>query len=419
MTNVQPQETKKEKFVKYWELEEPTVITTTKNEIRFFPQYGKVQVYPKIETGRGIGKGATINFDGFTNGDVEKFKELYTQLSEVEVFETHKSYWDKEEPIILSNESNEIRFYIEHGKVQVYPKIKVGRGIGKGATINLDMPDKLRNEVNMYMFSMINSILDVDFDDFEPVNEVEEIVTSPQITEQSIEVNQFELFEEFMKYSRLDEDEVKELVINTIFSNQLVKEFVKNTVEAYVFEEAVSILSDELADNVKPYNYKEMFKLTPLPEEIKAELIVDREFSFEWDDILMGYFDMHPEILEVSPDEEHMEEINQPTDEEIPEDEDEVEELPEHEEIEEDFPEVEEVEEDLQEDEPVAVMTNIEVNDTVKTTSPQTKVSLMSNDVLKKEYLKNSSAKKGDYNPDYTVELFEEIAKRKKQGTII
>lgn len=59
---------------KYWENEKPTVLSTEKNEVRFFNEAGKVQVYPKVpNTARGIGKGATIDLASMT---VEELKEL-------------------------------------------------------------------------------------------------------------------------------------------------------------------------------------------------------------------------------------------------------------------------------------------------------------------------------------------------------
>jgi len=58
---------------KYWEDETPEVITTDKNEIRVFNEAGKIQVFPKIGTGRGIGKGATIDLEAMGDKELTSF----------------------------------------------------------------------------------------------------------------------------------------------------------------------------------------------------------------------------------------------------------------------------------------------------------------------------------------------------------
>lgn len=125
------------KYVKYWEHETPVVINSEKNEVRIYAQHGKIQVYPTISKGRGIGKGATINMDTFTTEELHLFASKLKQFVNAE-FESEKKYWENEEPTVLSTAKNEIRFYPVHGKLQVFPKIESGRGIGKGATLNFE-----------------------------------------------------------------------------------------------------------------------------------------------------------------------------------------------------------------------------------------------------------------------------------------
>ena len=62
--------------VKYWETETPITVVTEKNEVRIFNEAGKIQVYPRISTGRGIGRGATIDLDGCTIDELKQIKEL-------------------------------------------------------------------------------------------------------------------------------------------------------------------------------------------------------------------------------------------------------------------------------------------------------------------------------------------------------
>lgn len=61
---------------KYWETETPKVVVTEKNEVRAFNEAGKIQVYPRIQSGRGIGRGATIDLDGCTTEELLQIKEL-------------------------------------------------------------------------------------------------------------------------------------------------------------------------------------------------------------------------------------------------------------------------------------------------------------------------------------------------------
>lgn len=51
-------------------------------------------------------------------------------------------YWETEKPVVLSTEKNEVRVFLDAGKVQVFPKVaNTARGIGKGATIDLEAMD--------------------------------------------------------------------------------------------------------------------------------------------------------------------------------------------------------------------------------------------------------------------------------------
>lgn len=65
---------------KYWETETPKVMVTEKNEVRFFGEAGKVQVYPRISSGRGIGRGATIDLESFTEAELEELKVLLNEV---------------------------------------------------------------------------------------------------------------------------------------------------------------------------------------------------------------------------------------------------------------------------------------------------------------------------------------------------
>lgn len=68
-------------MVKYWELEIPVILSTNKNEIRIYQQYGKIQVFPKIaSTPNGVGKGATIDLEKMTK---EELLNLKTELNDV------------------------------------------------------------------------------------------------------------------------------------------------------------------------------------------------------------------------------------------------------------------------------------------------------------------------------------------------
>lgn len=62
---------------KYWETETPVVMDTEKNEVRFFMEAGKVQVYPKVASAaRGIGKGATIDLAAMEVDELNELQEL-------------------------------------------------------------------------------------------------------------------------------------------------------------------------------------------------------------------------------------------------------------------------------------------------------------------------------------------------------
>lgn len=395
MTNVQT-ETKKG-FVKYWTLEEPVVLKTTKNEIRFFNQHGKIQVYPKIDSGRGIGKGATINLDGFSQEDIETFKSNYTEMTKTEIFETAKSYWDKEEPVVIDNASNEVRFYKKHGKIQVFPKIKLGRGIGRGATINIDVPLSLRKEIDTNMLSIINTHLGIDFDDFQPVDETPDVVdnsnTSP--TPPQASMGEYEMFKEFMQYAKLSEQEVLDMTVKAIFNNSDVSELVKSTLDNFVLEEALSVLEHELTKKeFAPYNYKEMFKSKQVLDGIQVNIIVDREFKFEWEELILNYLQAHPELIE------EVDEVDSPS----PYEEEVVEDVPTSE-VKIDKPEVVGGEQNEQINKTEGINTDI--------------IASFSNEKLKEEYLLNTDVNKKDYKPEYTVALFEEVIKRKKEGKML
>lgn len=70
---------------KYWETETPKVVVTEKNEVRAFNEAGKIQVYPRISSGRGIGRGATIDLEGCTMEELEQIKELIDNVINIKM----------------------------------------------------------------------------------------------------------------------------------------------------------------------------------------------------------------------------------------------------------------------------------------------------------------------------------------------
>lgn len=63
----------------YWRRETPVELTFEKNVIRFFRDHGKIQVFPRIESGRGIGRGATINLDSMTHEELKELKKAFLE----------------------------------------------------------------------------------------------------------------------------------------------------------------------------------------------------------------------------------------------------------------------------------------------------------------------------------------------------
>ena len=48
-------------------------------------------------------------------------------------------YYELEEPIVIKSIKNVIKIYMDHGKVQVFPRVDKSKyGIGRGATIDLE-----------------------------------------------------------------------------------------------------------------------------------------------------------------------------------------------------------------------------------------------------------------------------------------
>lgn len=63
----------------YWNEEVPEVIRTEKNEFRIYPTACKIQVFPVVPNApRGIGKGAVIDLEVMSEGDLNKFEDLIT-----------------------------------------------------------------------------------------------------------------------------------------------------------------------------------------------------------------------------------------------------------------------------------------------------------------------------------------------------
>lgn len=434
MTNTNTQETKKE-FVKYWEHETPVVVETTKNEVRFFSQHGKVQVYPKIESGRGVGKGASIAFDGFTSAELTEFKKLYTQIAAIEVFKTHKSYWDKETPIVLATEKNEIRFYMEHGKVQVYPKIAVGRGIGRGATINLEgLPVRMANELHQNMINLLNARLGVDFEAFQPVAEGVKFQAAPSPAPKVDEQNLVELF---VKYAKMPFEKAEFEGFNHFLDQEFsdgvtLLGMVEGTFNGYGYEEAVAVITDNFAER---FTDEEEFRVNPVlkvvahSQGIRISTVVDRFSQMPWDNVLNKIIETLPELVEGSAEEEDFTAVHtSPTDYTIGEvmteekafdvDAPEDGEAEEEEVIEEEKEAAEP--EEVEEKEPVAESsTMIDMQEQYgvkevegKVTELQAKVAKMSDEDLKKEYVANTVVEQKSLDPEYVAVLFEEIKKR-------
>ncbi len=62
---------------KYWEEETPMVLDTKRNEVRFYPEFGKVQVFPKVwNAKRGIGHGATLDIELLSREEVAELKRM-------------------------------------------------------------------------------------------------------------------------------------------------------------------------------------------------------------------------------------------------------------------------------------------------------------------------------------------------------
>jgi hypothetical protein len=69
---------KPKKFTKkYWEREKAKVVPLGKNVFKLFPENGKVQVYPKVETApNGVGRGSTIDIEGMSSTEHEQFIQI-------------------------------------------------------------------------------------------------------------------------------------------------------------------------------------------------------------------------------------------------------------------------------------------------------------------------------------------------------
>jgi hypothetical protein len=446
------QQTQKGKFVKYWEYETPTVIRTEKNELRIFAQHGKVQVYPIVEgTAHGIGKGATINFDTFTKDELAQFRSKLVNLVNrgVTGYSSEKKYWEHEEPVIISSEKNEIRFYCNHGKLQVFPKIETGRGIGRGATLNLEGIDYSEiKRIFSSFIDIINKFMHIpDFDRVEsnevpptPQNKVQE----PQAKQEGKSKQEllFELLQKaddsliqkllsLVGENQADEEKPKaEKVTEPVSQEDDIKirmaqerarfaQMTDDEVIAYGVDYYLKSYVEQISELYKEQGYDYVIKF--LKERIGKTLhgwahfgiMGDsntkgitlsnddgRKFKLSWNQVLDKFMELHPELFEVNDSVEAVEE--------------ELEDFSEHEE---DFSEFDEdLEAPFVEDE-----TENEVEETKSSKefeSLQDKVAHMSNEQLKEEYNANVSVAEEKFNPHYTVALFEEMKKRQRAGLI-
>jgi hypothetical protein len=428
----------KEKFVKYWTLETPEIITTDKNEVRIYAQHGKVQVYPIVQSAaQGIGKGATLNLDTFTTEELKSFSSLLDEVIEngTEGYSDTKKYWTEEDPTILSTNKNEVRFFPEHGKIQVYPKIETGRGIGRGATLNLEGIDYDAEASNI--FDTINSIVEglLEAPNFNqpapsPVNvkaegpkqqadpkmekltklldvlggdsgKLEKLLALlddepiAQVDSKPVEEPKAKIeptIEE--KNIALRDKAIKEWSIKTLDEviayavNGTINDWKRNrVVEAYLKggdKEAVKWLK---SNNASYGMGTSGFRLQCSGKGMALNFAPDRSHELTWKAVWEKFKELHPEALEV-PEEEPVEEMEA------------------DDELDEDFGDEDAV---MAEDIEAEASKDLHV-DSVKS---------LTNEELISAYEKNTSTDTIDYNPALSIALFEEIKSRKASGKMV
>ena len=424
MTNAT--ESKKTGYVKYWNHEEPITLKTEKNEIRFFPQHEKVQVYPVISSGRGIGKGATLNLDAFTSDQLETFYNNLQQVLSNEEYLDERKYWDHEDPVTMDTDKNEVRFYQEHGKIQVYPRIESGRGIGKGATINLVGIGNSQLAILKENFKQImnkkKALSNIDFN--APVNER----TPPPHTTEKVSTEKLkEMFGDIVPVKHenaFSEEDVMEILLEVIMKNEFktaIDKGIQNGADASML---AALLELKFGDSNHTINHEEVDILTNQVQFIVTQKGTDNMFIVTYLEFASTYIEgVNPSPLpSTEEEEEYVEEEPDEVEEEIEKEE----ELEEPEEIEEDEPtnqsqnfvESEELpttdNEDLSgldEDEVMERdMENEIYNETVEKIG--TNIHKLTDSALKKLYLENTSIDLVEFNPEFTVSLFEEMKKR-------
>ncbi|MEC0276853.1 hypothetical protein [Peribacillus frigoritolerans] len=459
------QTAKKEKFVKYWVHEEAKVIATINNEIRFFPQHGKVQVYPKVSTERaahGIGKGATINFDTFTKMELSQFKVALEQLYDnaIDGFEIEKKYWLNEEPHILSTEKNEIRFFEQHGKLQVFPKVESSKsGIGRGATINfegLDMTDieSLVDGMNSIISAYRSS------PDFTaptpPPAPVNVLAKEEPVQEQTTDIDS--LLAKMIKHvdpsvaaqlQALLNGQIPEAEEPKSEPLKLGKEMIEVPIESELTEDEIIArgvdhhMSGWILENTlqayheggKEEAVKYMKKWIGIPMHGFSRLgvrgsanaqgveyhtgINSKKYKLNWNQVWDKFAELHPELLVVTPTPAVVE--PQPNKEDIDEefetygDEDMVDESFDSEEVINNESNDEEQQEPKFTADPLVVIGKmIEATPDVE----PTELSGLTNLQLLNEFEINTNIEVSKYNPIYTVALFEEIKYRKSLGKL-
>lgn len=74
-----------EKNKRYWEHETPYIMNLGKNQLRYFPEAGKIQVYPIVPNSpHGVGRGSTIDLREMALEELELLKTKMLEAIERE-----------------------------------------------------------------------------------------------------------------------------------------------------------------------------------------------------------------------------------------------------------------------------------------------------------------------------------------------
>lgn len=65
---------------KYWEKENPAIRKSWKNVMKIYREQGKIQVFPRVNGSKyGIGRGATLDLEGFETTELNDLKYLINE----------------------------------------------------------------------------------------------------------------------------------------------------------------------------------------------------------------------------------------------------------------------------------------------------------------------------------------------------